>query len=277
MEAVISSEDFLRFREYFYLKTGIMFAENKRYFVDKRLRERMNVCGLPNFHDFFNLVRFQASGVELQLLINVMTVNETYFYREDYQFRCLVESMLPEVVRMRRPGDAVRIWTIPCSTGEEAYSIVLYMLEFWPQVDDFSVEIVASDIDTRVLEQARNGIYGQRALQHVPKSTIKRYFTPAGGDDYQVVPEIRDSIMFTQVNVTDASSTRPYSDFDVVFCRNLLIYFDDASRREAASAIYDALAPGGFICLGHSEAMSRVSSLFEIRKFPQAIVYQKPN
>ncbi|BBF91954.1 CheR family methyltransferase [Blastochloris tepida] len=275
-EPVISEEDFARFREFFYRKTGIMFADNKRYFVDKRLRERMAACNLPAFRDYFNLARFQANGAELQHLVNAMTVNETYFYREEYQFRCLVESILPEVTRGRRHGETVRIWTIPCSTGEEAYSIAFYLLDHWPRVDDFSIEIIASDIDTQVLEQAKRGVYGERALQYLPKATIARYMNRVGEGVFQVVPEIRNSIMFVQANLSDALSTSRFRGFDVVFCRNLLIYFDDISRREAAETIFEALDPGGFVCLGHSESMSRVSSLFSVRKFPAAIVYQKP-
>ena len=276
VEPTISDEDFLRFREFFYRKTGIMFADNKRYFVDKRLRERMFACTLGSFRDYFNLARFQANGAELQHLVNAMTVNETYFYREEYQFRCLIESILPEVTRARRHGDPVRIWTMPCSTGEEAYSIAFQLLEHWPRVDDFAIEIVASDIDTEVLEHAKRGIYGERAVQYVPKATIARYMTRVDAELYQVIPEIRDSISFVQANLADTLSTARFRAFDVVFCRNLLIYFDDISRREAAESIFDVLQPGGFVCLGHSESMSRVSSLFAVRKFPNAIVYQKP-
>jgi chemotaxis protein methyltransferase CheR len=276
IELAISDEDFLRFREFFYRKTGIMFADNKRYFVDKRLRERMIACNLPGFREYFNLARYQADGAELQLLVNAMTVNETYFYREEYQFRCLVDSILPEVTRTRKMGDAVRIWTIPCSTGEEPYSIAFHLLEYWPRVDDFSIEIVASDIDTDVLEHAKRGIYGERALQYVPKATVARYMKRIGGDLFQVIPEIRESITFVRANLADALSTARFRSFDVVFCRNLLIYFDDISRREAAETIFEVLQPGGFVCLGHSESMSRVSSLFGVRKFPKAIVYQKP-
>lgn len=271
----IADEDFGKFRDFFYRKTGIMFADNKRYFVDKRLHERMSACGQHAFRDYFNTLRFQASGAEFQALVNLMTVNETYFYREEYQFRCLVRSILPEVAAGRRPGDPVRIWSVPCSTGEEPYSIAFQLLENWAEVDRYDVEIVASDIDTTVLDQARAGLYGDRAVQHVPKPTLERFTRRVRGG-YEVIPGIRDSIAFERVNLSDPLSTRRFRGFDVVFCRNLLIYFDDASRRDAAQTIYEALNPGGFVCLGHSESMSRISSLFAIRKFAEAIVYQKP-
>ncbi|MCW6511554.1 CheR family methyltransferase [Lichenifustis flavocetrariae] len=272
----ISDEDFLKFREYFYRKTGIMFQDNKRYFVDKRIQSQMESGGFRNFRQYFDRVCFQSDGVELQALVNAMTVNETYFYREEYQLKCLVQSILPEVVKNMHSGETIKIWSMPCSTGEEPYSIAFYLLEHWSRVDDFNIEIVASDIDTEVLRKAKLGLYADRAVQYVSQETVGKYMTMTRDGKFQVIDDLRKSIKFTQTNIIDAIEDRFYRGFDVVFCRNLLIYFDDLSRREAAEAIFTALSPGGFVCLGHSESMSRISSLFELRKFPEAIVYQKP-
>jgi chemotaxis protein methyltransferase CheR len=275
LDTGISADDFQRFREFFYRKSGIQFDAAKRYFVDKRLAERIRVTGCTGFRDYFTMLRFETSGREWQALVNEMTVNETYFMREDYQFHCLVEAMLPELVARKRPGEPLRIWVMPSSSGEEAYTIAMFLLERWPQLADWDVEIVSSDIDTRILAQAQGGRYSARAVQHVPASWLQKYFTRADGG-YQISQELRDAVAFTRVNLNDRNEVAAFRDYDVVFCRNLLIYFDDASRRQAADNFFDVLRPGGFICLGHSESMSRISSLFKIRKFPQAIVYQKP-
>lgn len=272
----ISQADFLRFRDFFYRKTGIYFEESKRYFVDKRLLQRINATGQATFRNYFTQLRFQASQAELQALINLLTVNETYFFREEYQFRCMVRSVLPELVKRRGAQHALRIWSVPCSSGEEAYSIALYLLEYWPPIDDVDVEIVASDIDSRILEQAQRGVYSQRAVQHLPAAVLHRHFTQQAADRYQLNRDLRESVAFTQVNIADPLQTRRYRGYDLIFCRNLLIYFDDASRRQAAEALFDALEPGGFMFLGHSESMSRISSLFNVRKFPEAIAYQRP-
>jgi chemotaxis protein methyltransferase CheR len=274
-DITITADDFERFREFFYRKSGIQFEASKRYFVDKRLAERVRATGCRDFREYFALLRFEASGREWQALVNEMTVNETYFMREDYQFACLVESMLPEITARKARGEPVRIWVMPSSSGEEAYSIALTLLERWAGIDDWDVEIVSSDIDTRILAQAEAGLYSARAVQHVPKAWLQKYFTREG-DNWRLCADVRGAVAFTRVNLNDAREVAAYRDYDVIFCRNLLIYFDDASRRQAASAMYDVLRPGGFICLGHSESMSRMSSLFGIRKFPQAIVYQKP-
>lgn len=271
----ITDDDFERFRDMFYRKTGIMFGASKRYFVDKRLQSRIADCALPTFRSYFDLVRSPGGTAELQKLVNAMTVNETYFYREEYQLQCMVRSLLPEIARRKRPGDAIRIWSMPCSTGEEPYSIAFYLLEHWPDVDDYELAIVASDIDTDVLKKAKAGVYAERAIQHVPKSTAAAYLRPVSGC-FQVIDDLRQSITFTQTSILAAADDLAHRNYDLVFCRNLLIYFDDMSRREAAEAIFAALRPGGFVCLGHSESMSRISPLFELRKFPDAIVYQKP-
>lgn len=271
----ITLENFLKFRDFFYARTGIHFDEKKRYFVDKRLIDRMKVTGASSFSNYFSMLRLDEAG-ELQVLVNLMTTNETYFFREEYQFKILVNALLPEVVRKKKKGDSIRIWSIPSSSGEEAYSLAIYLLEHWPVVDEYDIELQASDIDTRVLKLAEKGIYQKRSLQYLPPELVEKYFTQLTATDFQIAQTIRDSVAFTRVNVTDASQTRSYRDFDIIFCRNLLIYFDDISRREAADTFYDALVPGGFICLGHSESMSRISPLFSARKFPDGIVYQKP-
>lgn len=271
----ISEMDFEKFREFFYRKTGIQFEPTKRYFVDKRLEERIELTGSDNFRSYFTMLRFEASGEELQHLTNLMTVNETYFFREEYQFKCLVKSILPDITQRKSDGSPIRIWAIPSSSGEEPYSIAIYLLEYWAGINNWDIEIISSDIDTKILAQARKGRCSKRSVQHLPEVILNKYFTRMG-DEYQICDELREAVEFTRVNLAEPADTRPYRNFDVIFCRNLLIYFDDVSRKTASETFYDALNPGGYICLGHSESMSRISSLYKVRKFPEAIVYQKP-
>ncbi len=271
----INDEDFQKFREFFYRKTGIQFETSKRYFVDKRLIDRIHATGCENFREYFVMLRFEASGVELQALVNLMTVNETYFFREEYQFKCLVKHLLNDITQYKKTKSPIRIWSIPSSSGEEAYSIAIYLLEYWSGIHEWDVEIISSDIDTAIINQAQQGFYSARSVQHLPKALLNKYFKPQR-DGFQISKELRDAISFTRVNLMEPADVRSYRDIDVIFCRNLLIYFDDLSRRTAAETFYDALSPGGFVCLGHSESMSRISSLFRVRKFPEAIVYEKP-
>jgi chemotaxis protein methyltransferase CheR len=275
-QPVISDADFQKFAEYFYRKTGIHFDEGKRYFVDKRLVERIQATGSENFRSWFVALRFAADGAELQRLVNAMTINETYFFREAYQFDCMVNHMLDEVAARKRPGSRIRIWSIPSSTGEEPYSIAIYLLERWPRIEQFDVEILSSDIDTAVLDAAQRGIYSQRSIAQLPHVYLKKYFTVVGDDQYRISRDLVSAVEFSRVNLSEPADTRRFRDIDIIFCRNLLIYFDDLSRRVAVEAMFDAMSPGGFICLGHSESMSRMSSLYTVRRFPDAMVYQKP-
>jgi chemotaxis protein methyltransferase CheR len=270
----ITDEDFLKFKEFFYRRTGISFERSKRYFVDKRLVERIEATGTGTFRAYFMMLRFQASGEELQQLTNAMTVNETYFLREEYQFKCLIDSILPQIVHHRGGADAIRIWCIPSSSGEEAYSVAMYLLENWAGITEWDVEIISSDIDTSILRRARAGRYSSRSIQYLPEPWLKKYFKCVG-EEYQLCDDLREAVEFTRVNLAEPADTLSYRNFDVIFCRNLLIYFDDASRKTASETFYEALNPGGYLCLGHSESMSRISSLFDVRKFPEAIVYQK--
>jgi chemotaxis protein methyltransferase CheR len=273
---VISDADFQKFAEFFHRKTGIHFEASKRYFVDKRLIERIESTGAESFRAWFVALRFETDSAELQHVVNAMTVNETYFFREAYQFDCLVNHMLDEVAARKRPGSRIRIWSIPSSTGEEPYSIAIYLLERWAKLTQYDVEILSSDIDTVVLQSAQRGVYSARSVGQLPKPYLKKYFTPHGDDEWRISRELVESVEFSRVNLSEPNDTRRFRDIDIIFCRNLLIYFDDLSRRVAAEAMFDAMSPGGFICLGHSESMSRMSSLYTVRRFPDALVYQKP-
>jgi chemotaxis protein methyltransferase CheR len=274
-EVHITPEEVQRFCEFLYRRTGMSFAEGKRYFIDRRLEDRIAATGSPSFQAYFSLLRADADH-EIQHLINSFTVNETYFYREDHQLRCMTSSLLDFIVGRKKLGDTVRIWSIPCSTGEEPYSIALWLMENWPQVDSYNIEIVGSDIDTRALKAAAEGVYGDRALMRLSPALIDRYFTPVADGSHQNDEGLRKSIEFTRVNLIDSKNMAAYRGFDLIFCRNVLIYFDDASRRQAAENLYDCLLPSGYICLGHSESMSRISPLFRVARFPDAIVYQRP-
>ncbi|MGE5159635.1 MAG: CheR family methyltransferase [Gemmatimonas sp.] len=271
----ISPEDVQRFCEFLYRRTGMSFSEDKRYFIDRRLDERIAATGSGSFQTYFSLLRADADH-EIEHLINLFTVNETYFYREDAQLRCMTSDMLDAIVARKAEDASIRIWSVPCSTGEEPYSIALWLMENWRQVDSYNIEIVGSDIDTRALKAAVEGIYGDRALMRLSPDIIERYFTRLDNGRHQIDEGLRGSIEFSRVNLIDSADMAQQRGFDIVFCRNVLIYFDAASRRAAAENLYDSLQPGGYICLGHSESMSRISPLFDVCRFPDAIVYQKP-
>ncbi len=272
----ISDAEYALIRDYFYKRCGIYFDDSKRYFVDKRILSRIRATGCESFRAYFSYLRFEKGHNELQHLVNLLTVNETYFMREEYQMRAMVNGALADIVRNKKKGDLIRIWSLPCSTGEEAYSIAIYLLENWPQLEHYEVEVVGSDIDTRVLEKARRGNYNERSVKNLNKLQKQRYFKhDTANARYQISEDLRDSVLFKQVNLNDDASMAAFKNFDLIYCRNLLIYFDDLSRQQAAERLYDALNPGGVLFLGHSESMSRISSLFKVRRYHDSTGYQK--
>jgi chemotaxis protein methyltransferase CheR len=271
----ITEDEFRRLAEFLYRRTGMVFTETKRYYVERRISERIVATSNQSFADYFAYLRSDVRD-EVEHLINAFTVNETYFYREDHQLACLSADLLKERVAAKRHGDTIRIWSVPCSTGEEPYSIAIWLLENWKDVDAYDIEIVGSDIDTRVLESAAEGIFGKRALMRLSPELVNRYFHELDDERWQILDDLRQSVRFSRVNLIETKETRPQGRFDVIFCRNVLIYFDDESRRVAAENLYDNLLPGGFICLGHTESMSRISPLFEVCRYSGAIVYRRP-
>jgi chemotaxis protein methyltransferase CheR len=278
-ESHLAPADLERFCEYFRRRTGMTFGEDKRYYIDRRVAERMAAAGDATFADYFSRLRSHAA--ELEATVNAFTVNETYFYREPHQFRCLSRSLLPEITARKGPGDRVRVWSIPCSTGEEPYSIAIWLLENWPIVDAFNVEISGSDIDSKALDNARDGRYEPRSLARLSADLVERYFEApepdvGGQAGRRIIQDLRESVAYSTVNLVDRASVAAHGEFEVVFCRNVLIYFDEAARRTAAESLYTSLSPGGFLCLGHTESMARIDDRFEVRRFADAVVYQRP-
>ncbi|MEV6346136.1 protein-glutamate O-methyltransferase CheR [Actinoplanes sp. NPDC051851] len=278
--AGLADADFERFTEYFYKRTGIHFAPSKRYFVDKRIEACIRESRYGTFTSWFAALRMNEKPEMLQQVINELTVNETYFLREDYQFDAMLSTVLPAVLAARggvhRMAGPVKILSLPCSTGEEPYSIALRLLEEWDQIDHVDVEIHGADIDSEVLAKAAHASYGERSLQRVPKPWLAKYFVPVGAGRYQVDEGIRGAVTLHRVNVCDTAAMRSYRDYDVIFCRNVLIYFDELSSRRAAENLFGALRPGGYLFLGHSESMSRISPIFTPTRLPEGIVYQRP-
>ncbi|WP_166244797.1 CheR family methyltransferase [Paenibacillus turpanensis] len=273
MNVTLSLEQFHRLRDYIYQKTGIYFPDSKLYFMERRLIQRLEALGIQDINYYYSMLRFESSGAELQAFIEVLTVNETYFFREFHQLKCFAEEVLPELIR-REKGNLV-FWSAGCSTGEEAYTLAIILCEMLRPENLARCRIIATDIDNKVLAFARKGCYGERSTRHIPAPYIRRYFEE-DGNELRVTDELRRLVEFRQLNLMESAMMRKMEHVDVIFCRNVLIYFDDQSRRQVALDFYQSIKDGGYVFLGHSESMSRITSIFQLRKFQHSIIYQKP-
>ena len=193
----LTREEVQRFCEFLYHRTGMSFAESKRYYIDRRIAERMAATKSASFQFYFALLRSDADR-ELEHLVNAFTVNETYFYREEHQLRCMTSDLLDRAIRGRPAGASIRIWSIPCATGEEPYSIAIWLMENWNEVDSHNIEIVGSDIDTRALAAAQEGIYGTRALARLSRRSSSAISGRWRTARHQIDAGLRNSIQFTR-------------------------------------------------------------------------------
>ena len=273
---MLSKENFNKLSEFIYRKSGIFLEEDKHYDkLAKYVHERCNELGFDNFRKLFFTLRFEdKEGVEFQKLMNAVTVNETYFFREKEQFEVLVEHVLPELHKKRPKNEPLRILSAPSSTGEEPYSMVLYILEEGNVVEERDIEIVGIDIDSTVIEKAKKGRYSQRSVHAIPKNILNEYFEK-GKLEYKLIDDLIGSVDFQVINIFDKAQIRSLGKFDVIFSRNMLIYFDDASRKDVAMTFYDMLKPDGYVMLGHAEYMSRIVSVFEAKKIGSTLIYKK--
>ncbi len=271
---MLNEKEFRKLCDVVYRRSGIAIDDKKYTILSKKIIALMKKHKFEDFRSFFHAIRFGNKEI-FQELINTVTVNETYFFRENYQFESLVEDVLPKLHKIRPKGEPLRILCAPSSTGEEPYSIALHLLAEGKLVEERDFEIIGIDIDSTVLQKAKRGVFTKRSVQFLPKDILEEYFEPSGMG-YAIAPFLRDVITFKNVNVMDKLQIKRLGKFDIIFSRNMLIYFDDTSRREVAMTFYEMLKPKGYVFLGHAESMNRIVSVFRTKKIGNSIVYEKP-
>lgn len=276
MAYLLSNVDFQKMAEFVYRKTGIFLEADKHYEkLAKYIDQRAKAINADSFRKYFYVLRFEdKTGDEFQALVNGITVNETYFYREKEQFEVLVERILPELHAKRPKHLPIRILSAPSSTGEEPYSIILHILEEGRIVEERDIEVVGIDIDSTVIEKAKQGKYSERSVHAIPKPVVVKWFKQRSLG-YDLIDDLIGTVDFKVANVFDKAQMRQLGKFDIIFSRNMLIYFDDASRKEVAMTFYDMLNPEGYVLLGHAEYMSRITSVFKAKKIESTLIYQK--
>ncbi len=272
---ILSDELYGKYIKLIYKKTGLHYEYNKKYFVEKRIIQHAELLQLNSLNEYYMYLKFGTEPSEFHQLINDLTVNETYFFRDFPQLRNFAEDVLPLVEKRKTDRKKIKIWCAACSTGEEAYTLSIILQEMLDEPAKWDVQIFASDINSEVLQSAKAGIYDSRAIKDVPLTYLEKYFRKRQ-DKYHINHDIKQSVSFLQINLMDARARSSISGCDFIFCRNCLIYFDDISRKSVVMSFYESLNPGGFLFLGHSESVGRITSSFRAKKIGDTVVYSRP-
>lgn len=272
----LSLEEFRRFRDLLHRQSGIYLEESKLDSVRISLVTRATRLGYTSLTTYYDALARDES--EFNELLNLVTINETSFFRFPAQFDALRTTVLPEIMAAKDPGArAIRIWSAGCSTGEEPYSISMTLADAGIEVAGYKPQVLGTDVSTKALARAKAAVYGPRAMLNVPADVVSRHFEPTASGDHRVVERVRRMVDFGYQNLIK----EPYplslmGNWDVIFCRNVTIYFRIESTRRVVRNFYDSLNPGGYLFIGHSETLTSISDDFEAVEIGGVFLYRKP-
>ena len=270
--------EFRSLRDFIYAKSGIFFSESKQYFLENRLSKRTTDLKLRSYADYLALLQGSEGPAELRRLFVEITTNETSFWRNPPQIEAFQNIVLADAARQARERGQtrLRIWSAACSSGEEPYTLAMICQEAKDTIlRGLTVEILGTDISEKVLAQAQEGSYNSYTLRNLTPEQVQRHFTPQGKDLFQIRPEVQRLTSLRNFNLVDYVGYRQLGLFDVIFCRNVLIYFDEVVKGKVLKEFHAQLHPGGFLLVGHSESIHSFNTGFELLHFSKAMGYRK--
>ncbi len=275
----LTTQLFREFRDYIHEKSGIFLDDYKTESLRTALNTLMRQRDILDYDSYFRLLTHEIHGdEEFKRLLDLVTVNETCFFRNPPQFDALRQVVLPAIVRAKQEtGDrTLRIWSAGCSTGEEPYSLAMTLLETLPHPEEWRIDILATDVSTHVLAEAQKGCYRKRALRETPTYYLRKYFKKVGDESYCVDPSVREMVNFSYHNlVTERYPALVLGGWDIIFCRNVTIYFQLDSVRKVMNDFYSGLRDGGYLFIGHAESLYKINDEFIPMHLGMAYVYKK--
>lgn len=276
--AKMSDEAFRQAREFIYQQTGIYFQDNKKYLLEGRLGKRLQVLGLGSFEEYLQLIKYGVRrNEEMKFFYDAITINETFFFRNEPQFEAFERTLVPAIMSGKNAGarHKLRVWSAASSSGEEAHTIaMLYLERLRPKYPLLELEVIGTDINSSVLDTARKGVYRDYSIRNMPKYYLEKYFTADDGR-FAVHDDVRRYVRFDHLNLYDQARMRQMGSFDIIFCCNVLIYFDTPSKVQVVSNLYDALNRGGYLFIGYAESLHGISTAFKLENFPKTVAYKK--
>jgi len=260
----LNNEELEKLAQFLHKRIGVFLQSSKLLRFKRKIEDIFVKREIENFNTFYHQLRFMHNEELLQDLINAVTVNETYFWREHEQFKVLTKELLPHLVQEGSQRH-VRILVAPCSSGEELYSIMIAILEAGDLIDKLKIEMIGIDIDSAMILKARQALYSQRSIDKLPKTLVQKYFTKIG-NFYKLSPEISNAAQFLQANIFDERLKAEIGEFDIIFSRNMLIYFNQENKQRAYEIFYTLLKEKGYLFLGHADANAIDKKLFRAIK-----------
>jgi chemotaxis protein methyltransferase CheR len=273
----ISDKDFEQLRDFIYNICGMYFHTTKKYFLESRLTRRMEATGSKTYQDYYLLLKSPRGSEELKFLMDEITTNETYFFRNVPQLAALENKLLPELVEVKNKMGfrKLRIWSAASSSGEEAYTMAMILLEKRATLlKDWIIEIVGTDINETVITQAKEGIYNAYSVRNIPDVYKRKYIREDNGK-FILSPDVKKFVTFNKLNLYEDSKMIFMKSFDFIFCANVLIYFDTASKSKVVQHFYNNLQPYGYFFVGQSESLHGVNDKFKTVHFPGGFGYKK--
>ena len=274
----MSDAVFLEIREHIYKLTGIYFQDSKKYLLEGRLAKRLQLLGMSDFSQYLQMLKYGTiRAEEMKSFYDAITINETFFFRSEPQCEAFEKTLVPDIVASRKTNGRtkVKVWSAASSSGEEAYTLsMIYMERLKPKFPGLDFEVVGTDISPSVIETARRGVYREYSVRNTPKPYLDKYFESADGR-HAVREDIRRLARFENLNLFDQRQMRQMMGFDIIFCCNVLIYFDAKSKIQVVSNLYDSLNKGGYLFIGYAESLHGISSAFKLLNFPKTVAYKK--
>lgn len=275
---VVTDKEFIQLRDFIHQKSGIFIAENRKYLIENRLATRIKELNLKSYGEYYNYLRFDPNRhIELKYLFDAVTTNETSFFRNPPQLEVFQNVVLKRVIEeAREKGQKkIRIWSAGCSSGEEPYTVAIILLEqLGAEISQWDIKITANDLSETMIAAAREGLYSEYTLRTTPKEIIQKYFIKEK-DGYRIIPKVKSLVSFGIINLKDKAQVSRIERSQIVFCRNVIIYFDDDMKKYIISAFYDNLVPNGDLIIGHSESLHSITKAFKPEHYTGTIVYRK--
>jgi chemotaxis protein methyltransferase CheR len=270
-----ANADFDQFRVFLEKACGILLGDNKQYLVSSRLNKLMEQQGIKSLGELVQRIQAQPRSGLRELVVDAMTTNETLWFRDTYPFEVMKNKVIPEAIKAA-PGARLRVWSAACSSGQEPYSLSMTFDEFErsnPGQLKMGAQIVATDLSGTMLTNCKSGEYDSLALgRGLSPERLQRYFDPKGAGRYAIKPPIRSRVEFRSFNLLDSYAS--LGKFDIVFCRNVLIYFSATVKKDILMRIHGTLKPGGYLFLGASEALNGLPDHYQMVQCSPGIIYQ---